>query len=278
LTKSPDEIDRLKAALPGMSPDKQKLVLDELATRLIIPYILMALVLAGLGLLIRRSSLPDIKEDDSIPAMPLSNTGIGQRSALKTSIFEFPQLLLAVLAIFFGVSAEVLTVDSIINYSEYLGYSFMEAKYFATYTLMIMIVSYLAGIWTIPRYIRQKKVLLYAGMLGLVLTLAAISASGRSSVWFIASLGLCNALLWPSTWPLALEGLGKFTKQGSALLIMGVVGAAVTPLVYGMLSDRFNPQAAYWVLVPCYAFVLLFAAQAKPSSVWRRKAIHNERE
>lgn len=277
VTKSPDELDQLKASLPHMSSDGQTMVLDELATRLIIPYFVMAFVLAGLGLLIRRSSLPDVREEEQASDNSEAFSSSVQSAPLKTSIFQFPQLWLATVAIFFGVSAEVLTVDSIINYSEYLGYSFMEAKYFATYTLLIMIVSYLTGIWTIPRYIRQKRVLLYAGMLGLVLTLTAISVEGRTSVWFIASLGLCNALLWPSTWPLALDGLGKFTKQGSALLIMGVAGGAITPVVYGMLSDHYNPQAAYWVLVPCYVFILLFAAQAKPSSIWRRAAVPTER-
>lgn len=271
VTKSPDEIDLLKASLPGLSPWRQRELLDELASRMVMPYIVMAFVLAGLGLMIRYSSLPDVKEEES------PDGSAGGRTAGKTSIFQFPQLMMGTLAIFFGVSAEVLAVDSIINYSEYLGYSFREAKYFATYTLLIMIISYLAGIWMIPRYIRQKKVLQYTAMLGLILTVMAISVKGRSSVWFIASLGLSNALLWPSTWPLALDGLGRFTKQGSALLIMGVAGGAVTPLLYGILSDRYSPQLAYWVLAPCYAFVLLFAVTTKPYSGHRQPAMMNKK-
>jgi glucose/galactose transporter len=251
VTKSPGEIDQLKRVLPGLSLARQTTILNELASRLILPYVVMALVMVVLGLLIRYSPLPDIKEEGEASG----------KTEGKKSILQFPHLLLGTLAIFFGVSVEVLAVDSIIGYSEYMGYSFKDAKYFATYTLLIMIISYLAGMMTIPRYIRQKKVLQWSAILGLITSLLAITVAGKMSVWFIALLGLSNALLWPSTWPLALEGLGRFTKQGSALLIMGVVGGAVTPLAYGVLSDRYNPQQAYWILVPCYMFILYFGVK-----------------
>lgn len=272
VTRNPDEIDQVKKMLPSLPLTQQTVLLNELAARLILPYIIMALVLAGLGMLIRYSSLPDVKEEDTLPAgngtACIREKGMGSGAedrggvgVQKTSIFQFPHLLLGVLAIFFGVGVEVLAVDSIIGYSEYVGYSFKEAKYFATYTLLIMIVSYLAGIIAIPKYIRQKKVLQASAVVGLIISLLAIATQGKASVWFVALLGLSNALLWPSTWPLALEGLGKFTKQGSALLIMGVVGGAITPLLYGELSDRYNPQSAYWIMVPCYVFIFFFAAK-----------------
>ena len=91
-----------------------------------------------------------------------------------------------------------------------------------------------------------------------MLSLFAILVQGEISVWFICVLGLCNALLWPSIWPLAIDGLGKFTKQGSALLIMGIIGGALTPLLYGSIGDKFSPQQGYWLLVPCYIFILFF--------------------
>jgi fucose permease len=73
--------------------------------------------------------------------------------------------------------------------------------------------------------------------------------------------------MWPAIWPLALSGLGRFTKIGSSLLVMGIAGAAVFPPVYGFLVDKFKvslgPEAAaqtsYWILLPIYLFILYFA-------------------
>ncbi|KAA9034364.1 sugar MFS transporter [Ginsengibacter hankyongi] len=253
ITKNPDEIDQLKKLLPSLKHTEQLGILNELSSRLIMPYVIMTIVLVGLGLMIRYSKLPEVKEQEE--------AFTGEEAVQKRHVFQYPFLVLGAIAIFFEVSVEVLAVDSIINYSEYMGYSFKEAKFFATYILLIMIISYIAGAIAIPKYIKQKKALQWSSLLGLILSLTAIFIAGKTSVWFIALLGLSNALLWPSIWPLAIEGLGKFTKRGSALMIMGVVGGAITPLVYGYLSDYYNPRQAYWILVPCYIFLLFFSVK-----------------
>jgi len=252
ITKNPDEIDSLKHLLPGLTPLKQQLLLDGLSGRLIGPYILITSVLVILGLIIRKLHLPEVADgsDDSVP---------DGCSHTKTNIFQYPHVILGALTVFAAVSAEVLVVDSIINYAQFMDFSFKSAKFFATYTLVFMIFSYLLGILTIPKFISQKRVLLVSSVTGLVLSSCAMLISGKSSVWCITILGLSNAMLWPSIWPLALDGLGRLAKQGSALMIMGVVGGAVTPLVYGFLSDHYNPQLAYIVLIPCYLFILFFA-------------------
>jgi fucose permease len=72
-------------------------------------------------------------------------------------------------------------------------------------------------------------------------------------------LGLSNALVWPSIWPLALEGLGKYTAAGSALLIMGIAGGALLPMLYGHLADVSSPQRGYWVMLPWYGLILFYA-------------------
>jgi fucose permease len=197
--------------------------------------------------------LPDIN-DESKEVAELAKPG----QETKT-LFQHTHLILGAIAIFCAVSVEVMAVDSIINFGEYAGLSFREAKYFATYTLLIMVVSYCIGIFTIPKIINQRKALMASAAIGILFTVLAISLKGYSAVWCIALLGLGNALLWPAIWPLSLEGLGKFTSRGSALLIMGVVGGGVTPLLYGFLSDASNPHVAYWVLIPFYLFILYFS-------------------
>lgn len=251
LVKNPNEIDEVKAQLVNMSVTQQNQVLDELAARLIVPYIIMAVVLAGLGLLIKLTHLPDIHDENPEASRPSTGPTKG--------LLQQKHLILGAIAIFCGVSVEVLAVDTIINYAQYAGFSFREAKYFATYTLLAMILGYFVGIITIPKIIKQRKALTASAAVGMLLTALAALLPGNISVWFIALLGLGNALLWPSIWPLSIEGLGKLTSKGSALLIMGVAGGGVSPLLYGAISDAANPQLAYWLLVPFYVFILYFS-------------------
>jgi fucose permease len=88
------------------------------------------------------------------------------------------------------------------------------------------------------------------------------------SVFFIALLGLANAIMWPAIWPLAIAGLGKFTKIGSSLLIMGIAGGALLPLAYGRLADLFGQAPAYWITVPCYAYILYYAVRGHKIRKW----------
>jgi len=76
------------------------------------------------------------------------------------------------------------------------------------------------------------------------------------SIWFVVLLGLSNSLIWAGIWPLALDGLGKFTKLGASVLIMGLCGNAILPLAYGYLADKLNVREAYWVLAPCYLYLV----------------------
>src|SRR5688572_9199064 len=251
IVQNPNEIDEVQKQLLTVTISEKQIILDELSARLVAPYIAIGTVLIGLGLVIRFTKLPDI--DDEV------NTVQEQGPYIKKSLFDFPYLILGALAIFCGVGVEVVVIDSIINYGQYTGLSFRDAKYFATYTLLIMIISYAIGVVTIPKIISQRNVLIISAAFGIILTVFTMVTEGPLSVWFIAFMGLGNALLWPSIWPLSLHGLGGLTSKGSALLVMGVVGGAIVPLLYGMMSDSFDPHTAYWILIPFYIYLLYFA-------------------
>ncbi|PPL02735.1 glucose/galactose transporter [Parapedobacter indicus] len=259
VTKGPSEIDEIQARLVNMPAPQQETVLSSLTDRLIMPYGAMTLILVALGILIFRSGLPDIQEDKS---------GSDEKVRL-TGLFKFPQLILGFVAIFCSVGVEVLVIDSIISYAEFHTLPFAEASYFPTYILLLMIASYALGIWLIPKYISQRNTLVGCASFGIIVTAAAISFSGSVSIWMVVLLGLANALIWPSIWPLALDGVGNYTKQGSALLVMGVAGGAIIPYVYGALGSWLNPQLAYVIMVPLYIFLLYFAGWG------RRKARRN---
>jgi fucose permease len=177
--------------------------------------------------------------------------------------------VLGVVAIFCYVGAEVIAGDTIINYGVSLGFPESEASVFGTYTLWAMLAAYGAGIVLIPKYLSQDTCLKVSAILGIVFTVLAILTSGFTSVVFIALLGLANALVWPAIWPLAIDGLGKFTKTGSALLIMGISGGAILPLVYGKLADTIHStQQAYWIMLPLYLFILYYALVGYKKKSW----------
>lgn len=247
------DADALEASLATMDEVTKNATLDELASRVIVPYMIIAGVLVFLAVAILFSSLPDI--DDS-------GEGEGQTSRTdKTSVFQFPHLVLGVITLFLYVGVEVLAGDTIISYGKSLGIELATARYFTQGTLAFMLVGYIIGIVAIPKYLSQAKALAICAWLGVVFTIGAVLTSGYTSVAFIALLGLANSLMWPAIFPLAIDGLGKFTKIGSALLIMAIAGGAILPLVYGQLSEVLNSQQAYWMMVPCYLFIVYFAVK-----------------
>lgn len=228
-------------------------LLDALAHRVILPYSIMAGVLVLLALMIWFSSLPEIDMEEEV-----------SRESPKTSVFQFPHLLLGAWCIFVYVGAEVMAGDVIGTYGKSLGMSLDETKNFTSYTLWAMVVGYVFGILTIPKYIRQHRALLYSALTGIVFSTLAFVTTGYVSILFIALLGLANALMWPAIFPLAIDGLGTFTKIGSALLIMGIAGGAIVPQVYGYLVSQDGPAldapAAFFAcVVPCYVFILYYA-------------------
>lgn len=220
--------------------------------RVINPYLILTGILVCLAVLILFSNLPDINEtEESADSTALINA--------RTSVWQFPNLVLGVLAIFLYVGVEVIAGDTIINYGLSQGFDQEEAKHFTAYTLYSMLAGYIFGIFAIPKFISQQTALKFSAILGVVFALLALATSGFTSVLCIALLGLANALMWPAIFPLAIAGLGKFTKIGSALLIMGIAGGALLPLLYGRLADSIGTQTAYIIALPCYLYILYYA-------------------
>ncbi|HUM97711.1 MAG TPA: sugar MFS transporter [Chitinophagaceae bacterium] len=246
------DVDPLKAKLLTLTPAEKTVELDQLASRVVQPYIIIAIVLAILAFAIFFIKLPDIEEE---------NEGTAQtHSADKNSILQFPHLILGALTIFFYVGVEVLSYDSFAGFGEYLGYPLVQASKFATYTGYGLLAGYITGIFTIPKMLSQRKALIYNTILSLVLVTCSMVLKGMPAVICFAGLGFSNAIMWPAIWPLAMEGLGKFTKTGAALLIMGIAGGAVLPLIYGEVSKMMGSiQLGYILMIPCYLFILYFA-------------------
>lgn len=232
-------------------------LLDELAGRVITPYIIIAIVLVLLAVMIKRSALPEIEVAEE-------KKTAGNTAVAKTSVFQYPHLVLGVLCIFLYVGVEVMAGDAIGAYGRELGMPLDETKYFTMFTLFSMLVGYVVGIITIPKYISQQNALAISAVLGAVLTICVFATTGYTAITFIALLGLANALMWPAIFPLAINGLGKFTKIGSALLIMGIAGGALLPLLYTTLKDKgiaSNHSSFLVCVLPAYAYIFYYAVK-----------------
>lgn len=247
--------DEIQDQLLSLTDLEKVGVLNELAGKVIIPYLIITAMLLVLSLLVYRSSLPEIDES----ALEAEAEGGNVKETGKTSVFQFPQLLFGVLALFLYTGVEVIAGNTIISYGSFLGIPLSTAKFFTSFTLVGMLVGYLIGIICIPKFISQRTALTWSAGLGILFGLFAIFTEGMVSVVFVALLGLANSLIWPSVWPLAIDGLGRFTKIGSSLLVMAISGAAVIPLLYGWLADRFDPHQAYWLVIPCYVVIIWYA-------------------
>ncbi|WP_345947650.1 sugar MFS transporter [Mucilaginibacter sp. PAMB04274] len=233
--------------LAQYSPADKVLRLNELARAVIMPYTVLCIILLTIAFGIKYAHLPEIK--------PVAAEDTGQPINQKNSV----NFLLGFVAVFCTVGLEVLAGDTIGNYGLYHGFNLNIAKSLTSYTLAFTVIGYLFGSFAIPKFITQEKAFLYSAILGLIIAVLVIITPGKTSIAFVALLGLSNALLWPAIWPQALKGLsGAQLSRGSALLIMGVAGGAIMPLIYGWLARLTNNQAAYMLLLPCYLFNLYY--------------------
>ncbi len=242
--------DQFVATLATLGEAEKAVMLDDLASKVIAPYVVIAIVLVGLAVWINFSSLPELKAEgeDVVDGVDTN----------RSSIFSYPYLWFGFVAIFLYVGVEVMAGDIIQIYGKEIGIPLEQAKHFTSYTMIGMLAGYLIGIFTIPKYLSQTTALRGSAVLGIIFSIAAIYTSGATSILFIALLGFANALVWPAVWPLTMEGLGKFTKTGGALLVVGIAGGAIIPKLWASLGENIGMQQAFWIMVPCYLYILFF--------------------
>ncbi|QYK00586.1 sugar MFS transporter [Shewanella psychrotolerans] len=252
--------------------------IDEMANSLVYPYMGMALFIGFLAILVKKSPLPELENEDDEADAGKGHT----REALS-----HPNLVLGVVALFFYVAVEVIAGDTIGTFALSLGVE--NYGVMTSYTMICMVLGYTLGILTIPRFISQPKALMISAMLGLVLTLGILFGDNNSyaiantllvpfggamlpdTLLMIAFLGLANAIVWPAVWPLALSGMGRLTSTGSALLVMGIAGGAFGPLFWGLTSSAtsLGQQGGYMVMLPCYLFILFYAVKGHKMKSWK---------
>lgn len=250
-------MDMVEAGL--LEGTAKEAALDGMIRGVIVPYVVLAILLFIFGLLFYKSPVQDIN--------PNSANG-GSSEGDRSSIWKYPYLVLGVVALFCHLGSQQISVSTIIGYAQNMGMDLEAAKVFPSYTLGCILLGYLLGVFFIPKYISQQKSLVVCTVTGLVLSVLVLVLPLKASIWSLVLLGVPNSLIYAGIWPLAIRGLGKWTSLGSSLLVMALCGNAVLPLLYGYVSDHIGLQASYWLLLPCFAYMVFYAVYGYKIEKW----------
>lgn len=223
---------------------------------LYLPFAIIIAIFLVLAVIALMAPLPEVKAAGEDDADTASSSEAGSYADGKTSILQFPHLLLGCLALFLYVGVETISLATATGYAKDLG---LYGDNYGFIPSIGMIVGYIAGVALIPKYLSQAAAMRICAIIAVVGSVAvALVPDPVVSVYCIFFMALGCSLMWPALWPLAMADLGKFTKSGSSLLTMAIAGGAVMPWVQGLVQDKYGYQASYWVCVPCFLFILYY--------------------
>lgn len=255
--------------------------LDTLIKGVMTPYLILGIALFIFGIIIRYSVLPELD-----PSMVNKQSAEDEKS--RKPIYQYPALILGVIAMFFHIGTQMIALGTSIQYAGTMGESLAgPAQNIPSYTMLLTFLGYFIGILLIPKYLKQRNALLISASINLVLSGLIIITSGTVnfmglttdiSLWYLVMMGLPNALLYAGIWPLAINGLGRHTNLGSAFLVMALSGSAIMPIVYNSFFELNNTtlsafesmKYAYWILIPCFAYIVWYAAWGYRIKSWKR--------
>ena len=247
--------------LQYMNGAEKVLALNEMALRVIDPYWIMTASLVAIALVMLLVKLPLVNEEES---------NADESGVSKASIWLYPNLILGVLALFCAEGLESITSYYIIPYGQSMGFTLSQSQPFVDYIIYAMLIGYFCGIFFIPKYISQSRALAICAVGGVSLSLIALLTGGFAAVVCMIGMGFCNALNWPSIWPLAIHGLGRFTKTAAAILIMAIAGDAVFPVIYATLNSAFGAKSGSVLLMLLYSFILFYATIGYKKKSWTK--------
>lgn len=227
----------------------------------ILTYVGIAAIIVVIGVIIFLTRLPEIEQDEDTSNEGVSNQG---------SLFDHKHLVYGVISIFLYVGAEVAIGSFIIRYAGMPEIANLDehaaSTFVGAYMFMAMIGRFL-GSYLLSK-INPSKALAFNSFAAIALIIASIFTTGTFALYTIVAVGLCNSIMFPTIFTLAIKDLGSYTKKGSSLLIMAIVGGAIIPPVMGKYSDMNGIQNAFVVPALCYIFVLFYGLKGyKPAAV-----------
>ena len=261
----PEDKEIMAAVESGLlSGGAKEAALDEMIKGVIPPYLVLTVFLFIFAIVFFKSPIKDINPDNDNKSV--------EGTQDRKSVWAYPYLVLGVVALFCHLGSQQISIATIIEYAQSMGLDLDAAKVFPSYTLACILGGYLLGVITIPKYISQQKALVVCTITGLVLSALVLLLPMKASIWCVVLLGVPNSLIYAGIWPLAIRGLGKWTTLGSSLLVMALCGNAILSLLYGLMTDYMSLQASYWLLIPCFAYMIYYAIWGYKVEHWTRKS------
>jgi MFS transporter, FHS family, L-fucose permease len=219
------------------------------------PYLVISAIFLLVAILIYCVHLPEIRESEPTQASPTAEVKL-------RGIWRFSHLLKGVMAQFCYVGAQVGVASFMIRFAEFTVPGTHE-KVAASY-LQLHVFGFMLGRLVgsaIMKHVAPARLLgVFAGSALTCLTIA-LAASGSAPVWALVFLGFFHSIMFPTIFALSLKGLGPYTKLGSSLLVMSIIGGAVYPAMMGLVSDAWNIQRAFVLPLLCHAFIFYFAVR-----------------
>lgn len=244
-----------------LTGEAKSAALDELIKGVIPPYLILGVLLVIFGIVFYKSRIQDINPSEHASSQP---------SEGRKSVLSYPYLVLGVLALFCHLGAQALSVNTIVGFADSLGFG--SSYIFPSMTLACTLLGYLLGVILIPKVISQQNMLKVVTCIGLLLSILVVTLPPKAAIWCLVLLGIPNSVIYAGIWPLAIHDLGKWTNLGSAILVMALCGSAILPLIYARCVDVSGSlQASYWLLLPCFAYMIFYALWGYRINYWGKK-------
>lgn len=241
------------AELAALSPAEFAAYRSAEAGTVQVPYVGLAVVLILIAVVFAIIRLPRIEGTEAA-------AGAGSAADATPSAWSHRHLVLGAGAIFLYVGGEVSIGSFLVNFlgqPEIAGLSEAAAgKMVALYWGGAMVGRFVGSYLT--RVFRPGHCLAFNAFAAVALVLFTMTASGLAAMWAILAVGLCNSIMFPTIFTLAIDGLGRHTGQGSGILCTAIVGGALVPLLQGFLADRIGIQHAFFIPVLCYAYIAFY--------------------
>lgn len=236
--------------LNNLSPAELNNFLQSEANMVKQPYLYLIGVLVVLIVITWLTKLPEIEEKET------PGTATRLIDALR-----IPHLRNGMIAELCYMAAEVGIVSFIIRYSKFLKLADVTEQSAAGYISAFMVcvlIGRIGGGFILARF-KSHKVLFILSISTITLLVGAITLNSEAAIWCLVLIGLSTAMVFPIVFTLSIKDLGPYTKQGSSLLFMCVVGGAIGPPVMGLISDVASIKIAFFVPILCYIVILWFA-------------------
>ena len=217
------------------------------------PYLALAGTLVVLAVLFMMAKLPKIDDSAEVAAA----------SEATGSVLAHRHLVLGAIGIFLYVGAEVSIGSFLINFlgeSHIAGLSHADAAHYVSIYWGGAMIGRFIG-FAVMRVVSPGKTLAFNSLLAIALVLVGTFGQGSLAMWAILAVGLCNSIMFPTIFSMALHGLGKQTGQASGILCMAIVGGALVPFGQGAMADSMGVQLSFLLPAACYGFILYFGAK-----------------